>query len=392
MKKHLQFATLIFAASFLAASFLLGAFLLGNQAAFAQSPNPRLYRSGNEWIQEVSGTFSAGKIVKVKSSSGSIRIHGAQQNNVTYTIREHVRAASEEGARRELARMKFSTYSSGETVVLRADCEGSNRGSIDFDIQVPGQTQLVKLETDGGSVTANTLSGRVEASTGAGAIQLDQISGVIAASSGGGNIEIGKVGSDVQASTGGGSIHLVSAAGHVTASSGGGNLNIGWAKVMTLQTGGGSIHVTKCDGRITAATGGGNIELNEIAGAAQIETGGGSIHIGSVRGGVRAETGGGAIMARLGSGGGTFTDSKLETQVGDIVVYVPEGLGLNIHAAVEVARSYGIRSDFDELKISSSRNIGPREMYADGRLNGGGPNLHVHTTTGNIEFKRETKN
>ena len=97
-------------------------------------------------------------------------------------------------------------------------------------------------------------------------------------------------------------------------------------------------------------------------------------------------------MAKLAVGGRQFTDSKLETQVGDIVVYVPEGLGVNIHAAVEVARSYGIRSDFGELKISKpSSNIGLREVYADGSLNGGGPVLHVHTTTGNIEFKREAK-
>jgi len=374
MKRQLQFATLFFAAGVM---------------AFAQSPNPQLYRSGGEWIQEVAGAFSAGKVVKVRSSAGSIRIQGAQQNNITYTIREHVRAATEDGARRELGRMKFTTYSSGETVILRADCEGSNHGSIDFDIQVPAQTLLVKLETDGGSVMAKNLGGRVEANTGAGGIQLDQISGVIAVSSGGGNIEIGKVGSDVVASTGGGSIRLVSAAGHVTAKSGGGNLNIGWAKLMTLQTEGGSIHVNKCDGQVKAETGGGNIELNEIAGAAQIETGGGSIHFGPIKGGVHAITAAGAIFARL-APGGSFTDSRLETSVGDIVVYVPEGLGMNVRAAVEVARGYGIKSDFGELKITNtSQSLGPRETYAEGSLNGGGPVLHVHTTTGNIEFRRE---
>src|SRR5262245_417900 len=221
MQRQLQLATLIFAASVVSA---------------AQSPNPRLYRSGGGWTQEVTGAFSAGKIVKVKSSSGSIRIQGAQQNNITYTIREHVRAVTEEMARRELSRMKFTTYSSGEAVVLRADCEGSKQGSIDFDIQVPMQTLLVKLETEGGSVVAKGLSGRVEANTGAGAIQLDQISGMIMVSSGGGNIEIGKVGSDVQASTGGGSIKLVPAAGQVAAKSGGGNLKVGWGKVMALGT------------------------------------------------------------------------------------------------------------------------------------------------------------
>ena len=376
MKKRFQIATLIVAAGV---------------AAVAQSPSPRLYHSGNEWTQEVSGTFSAGRIVKVKSSSGSIRIQGAQQNNITYTIREHVRAASEQGARRELSRMKFTTYSSGDTVILQADCEGSRQGSIDFDIQVPAQTALVRLETEGGGVAANNLSGRVEAKTGAGGIQLDRITGIIAVASAGGNIDIGKVGNDVEASTGGGSIHLVSAAGHVKARSGGGNLNIGWAKVMTLQTAGGSIRVIKCDGKIKAETGGGNVELNDIAGAAEIETGGGSIHIGPMHGGVRAETSAGAILAKLAANGANFTDSKLETQMGDIVVYVPEDLGVNVRAAVESARSYGIRSEFGELKISSPRNLGVREYYAEGSLNGGGPVLHVHTTAGNIEIKREAK-
>jgi len=377
MKRPLQLAAWILAATF---------------AAAAQSPTPRLYRGSNsgEWIQEVSGAFSAGKYVRVKSSSGAIRIQGAQQNNITYTIREHVRAANEEGARRELAHMKFTTYSSGETVILRADCEGSNRGSIDFDIQAPAQTQQVRLETEGGAVTATNLSGRVEANTGGGAIQLDQITGVVVASSGGGNIEIGKVGSDVQASTGGGNIRLLSAAGHVSAKSGGGNLNIGWAKVMTLSTGGGSISVTKCDGQVKAETGGGNIDIKDIAGSAQIETGGGSIHFGPIKGGVRAETGAGGIIARL-APGGEFTDSRLETSVGDIVVYVPEGLGVNVRAAVEVARGYGIRSDFGEIRISNPQGLGPREVYAEGSLNGGGPLLHVHTTTGNIEIKREAK-
>jgi hypothetical protein len=99
MKKHLQLAALLSAASL---------------AAVAQSTNPRLYRSGNEWVQEVTGTLSAEKIVKVKSSSGSIRAQGTQQNNVTYTVREHVQASSADSARREFARMKFSTYSSGQ--------------------------------------------------------------------------------------------------------------------------------------------------------------------------------------------------------------------------------------------------------------------------------------
>src|SRR5262249_23218517 len=163
----------------------------------------------------------------------------------TYTIREHVYAGSEEAARREFNRLKFTTYSSGETV-LRAECEGSNRGYIDFDVQVPSQVLLVKLETEGGGVTAKNISGKLEVSTGGGNIQLDQIGGMVAAESGGGNIEIGKAGSDVNVDTGGGHIHIESAAGRIIAKSGGGNLKIGTGKTMNLETGGGWIRVLKC--------------------------------------------------------------------------------------------------------------------------------------------------
>ncbi len=369
---------------------LAALFLAASLAAVAQTPGPHIYRQGGQWIQEITGSLPAGKIVRVKSTAGAIRVQGAQQSNVSYTIREHVYAGSEEAARREFNRLKFSTYSSGETI-LRAECEGSNHGYIDFDVQVPAQVLLVKLETEGGEVTAKNVSGRVDVATGGGNIQLDQIGGTISAASGGGNIEIGKAGSDVNVDTGGGHIHIESAAGRIIAKSGGGNLKIGTGKTMTLQTGGGWIRVLKCDGPIKAGTGGGSIELNEVWGLAQLESGGGGIKVGPVSGGIRAETGSGPIVATLARGGMPFTDSRLETSVGDIIVYVPDGLGVTVRADVDVARGEGIHSDFPELKIVSSSGMGPREAYAEGSLYGGGPVLHVHTSTGNIVFKREAK-
>jgi DUF4097 and DUF4098 domain-containing protein YvlB len=367
-------------------------FLAASVAAVAQTPNAsgsssRLYRQGNEWIQEITGTLPASKLVRVKSSAGSIKVQGGTQSNVSFTIREHVRAATEDVAKKELSRLKFSTYSAGETV-LRAECEGSKHGYIDFEIQIPAQTAAVRLETEGGAVTARNLSGKIDVATGGGDIRLDQIGGLVSVSSGGGNIEIGKAGSDVSAATAGGNIHIDSAAGKVTANSGGGNLRIGEARVMFLQTGAGWIQVSKCQGQIKAETGGGSIELNEILGAAQVESGGGGIKVGPIRGGIRAETGSGPIVATL-AGGKAFTDSRLETTVGDITVYVPDGLGVTVRANVDVARGDGIHSDFPELKITSSNNVGPREAFAEGSLNGGGPLLHVHTSTGNIVFKRK---
>jgi hypothetical protein len=371
MKIHFQLATLIFAASL---------------AAVAQNQDNHLYRSGNEWIQEIHGTMPAAKFLKVKSSAGSIRVEGSQQSNITYTIREHVYAGSEEAARREISRLKFST-SSGEVAWLRAECEGSNRGYIDFQIQAPAQTAFVKLETEGGAVVAKNISGKVAANTGGGGIELDQVGGAISVSSGGGDIYIGKAGSDVKAQTGGGSIRIDSAAGEIVAKSGGGNLRIGSGKLMTLETAGGWITVAKCLGWIKAETGGGNIELKEILGAAQIGTGGGSIKVGPISGGLRAETGSGPIVATLARGGSAFGDSRLETQVGDITVLLPRDLAVTLRANVEVARGEGIHSDCGGIKVTRSGDFGPREAYAEGNLNGGGPVLHVHTSTGNIAIK-----
>ena len=376
MNKHLQVATLILTAAL---------------AAAAQTTDSHIYRgSGNEWIREVHGTLSAARILKVTSTAGAIHIRGGQQSNIAYTAREHVHAGSEAAARRALSHLKFSV-GSGEPAWLRAECGGSSQDYIDFDIQAPAQTSILKLETEGGAVTVNNISGKVIANTGGGDISLDQIGGAISASSGGGTIAIGKAGADVKAETGAGSIHIDSAAGQIAAKSGGGNLQIGTGKIMWLQTEGGRIQVAKCEGKIKAESGGGGIELNDVLGPAEIETGGGGIKVGPVIGGIRAETGSGPIVASLARGNIAFTDSRLETSVGDIVVYIPEGLGITVRAAVEAARGRGIQSDFSEIKVHGSTDVGPREFYAEGSLSGGGPLLHVHTSTGNIAIKRKGK-
>jgi DUF4097 and DUF4098 domain-containing protein YvlB len=374
-RKHLQLAILLYAAA---------------MTAMAQTPS-HVYRSGNEWIEETSGNITAGKKVWVKTTAGSIHIEGMGQSNVSYVARKHVRAASEEAARRELARLRITSSGSSEQSSIHGEKDQTSRGSIDFEVRVPSQTSFVRLETNGG-VMATNINGKVAVSTGGGGIHLDGISGDVSASSGGGDIEVGKIGGNVRVETGGGSIHIGTAGGQVVALSGGGALVIGGGQGMVLQTGGGSIQVNKCTGEIKASTGGGAIKLNEVGGHALVESGGGSIHVGPVAGGVRAETGGGPIIVDLAASKGNFTDSQVETSAGDIIVYVPDDLGINIRAAVEVSNGFGIRSDFPALKITgSSHQWGPREAYAEGSLNGGGPLLHVHTTSGTIEIKRREK-
>lgn len=365
----------------------ISALLLAGLPALAQNTRSQLMQHGQEWVQEVRGSLDAGRFLQVRSSAGAIRVQGGTQRNITYVIREHVRAGSEAAARREIERMHFTTLSSGGVVRLQADCEGSNGGYMDFEVHVPAQLSALKLETKGGTVSARNVAGKIVASTGGGNIQLDEIRGPIVVASAGGEIEIGKAGADVHASTGGGNIHIGSAEGRVIASSGGGNLNIGSARGMKLETGGGQISVLKCDGELKAETGGGTIELVDVAGPAQLESAGGGIKIKTIRGSLRAETGSGPIVATL-IRSSSFSDSRLETAVGDIIVYVPDGLGVTVRAMVEVARGDGIRSDFNDLKVTRSGPYGARTASAEGNINGGGPVLHVHTNAGNIDFRR----
>jgi hypothetical protein len=358
-------------------------------AAVAQEPASRVSRSGSEWVEETSGTLAAARTIKVRIPLGAIKVVGGDQRNITWVVRKRVAATSEEAARRAFAQLHASASSSGDTVIFHAESSHS-RVHADYELHVPGHTDFLRLETNGGAVMAANISGAVEASTGGGPIQIDQIGGLVVAQSGGGDIDIGRTGGDVRLATGGGHIRVMAAAGNVKATSGGGDLSIGSGKFMELDTGGGDIKVSQCSGQIKASTGGGNLELVDIGGTAQLETGSGTIHIGPIHGGLHAETGAGNIVADLTGSKNAFSASRLETSAGNIVVYLPDGLGVTVRASVEVARGAGIHSDVSGLRITEEgTSPGPREVYAEGSLNGGGPLLHVHTVSGNIEFKRK---
>ena len=103
----------------------------------------------------------------------------------------------------------------------------------------------------------------------------------------------------------------------------------------------------------------------------------------------QVETGAGAITVQFVAGRNHFQDSFLRTAAGDVVVYLPGNLGVNVHASTELANGKGILSAFPGLAITSEGgNYGPKSMYAEGQLNGGGPILRVRTTIGQIDIRR----
>ena len=375
----------------------------------ATAQQTRVYREGSNWAQEITGSLNAVKNLRVKVDVGSLRVEGGSSQGINYVIRNRAYTSSEDKARKEFDSYKISAYVKGDTAWIVADWQGESphRFSGEFSVSVPRDMDLVKLETEGGSVSTTAISGRVEAQSGGGSIRLDDIGGAISGETGGGSIDVGTVGGDLSLHTGGGSIRVNSAKGKISAESGGGSVVVvSGLQGAVLETGGGSIQVERCNGRVKATTGGGSIDLGDIGGPAEIETGGGSIRLASAKGIVHAETGGGSIelngvpsaraetgaggiVARFVSSGGERNDSLLETSAGDITVYLAPNLNISIRASIELANGHSIRSDFSEIKVTTEGgDYGPKTVTAEGNLNGGGAVLKVRTTTGDIVFRR----
>ena len=378
-------------------------------ALLAVAQDTRVSREGDGWRQEITGTLSGVKTLRVKVDMGSVVVHGGQQPGINYVVHTRSSSSSEQDARRQFESFKVGAYIRGDTAWIVGDWQGRrpHKFSGEFSINVPRVMTLVKIETEGGSVTTTGITGRVDAQSGGGSIHLDDIGGTVSAETGGGSIDVGNVASDVRLHTGGGSIKVNSAKGKIEAESGGGSVTIiSGLQGAVLETGGGSIQVERCGGKVKASTGGGSIDLGDIGGAAEMETGGGSIHLSSAKGPVRAETGGGSIelngvpsaRAQTGAGGivakfvpsnGEHNDSELETSAGDITVYLAPSVNISVQASIEVANGHNIRSDFPDIRVTTEGgDYGPKTVTAEGSLNGGGPVLKVRTTTGDICFRR----
>jgi DUF4097 and DUF4098 domain-containing protein YvlB len=338
----------------------------------AQAQQGRIYREGNGWTQEMTGSLAVARNLRVKVDVGSVSVSGGSSQAISYTVRNRSFSSSEEKARREFESYKISAYVRGDTAWIVAEWEGGrpHKFNGNFSISVPRELDGVKIETEGGNIATTAIAGRVEAESGGGSIHLDDIGGAVNAETGGGSIDAGNTSGD-----------------------------------LSLHTGGGSIQVERCNGKVKASTGGGSIDLGDIGGPADVDTGGGSIRLSSAKGFVRANTGGGSIelngvpaaRAETGAGGievkfvsssGERNDSMLETGAGDITVYLPADLHISVRASIEVANGHSIRSDFPDIHVSSEGgDWGPKTVTAEGNLNGGGPVLKVRTATGDIRFR-----
>jgi TonB family protein len=253
-----------------------------------------------------------------------------------------------------------------------------------------------KLRTEGGHIQVLDVAGNLNVFTGGGHINVGNVTGDAALRSGGGHIRAGTIG------------------GRADLDTDGGNITVGHAgSFVNVRTGGGQIDFGEVRGSVRAQTGGGGIRIMYVAGPMEVESSGGSICLTRVAGAVQAATADGSITAWInpssgpdssgGDGGSNSLPggasahpatvqlagaSQLASGNGDIVVFLPRNLAVNIDALVAKGGEHRIEADPAlHLNFQTAESNGAGPVHAIGVLNGGGIPLKLRTSAGKIRLQ-----
>ncbi|HEU5410145.1 MAG TPA: hypothetical protein VFU57_03925 [Candidatus Acidoferrales bacterium] len=367
-------------------------------------------RHGNRVSADKTGTLSTkpGMTLHVAVNQGDIHIATGDSGKVSYRV--HVEtSADDRNAQEILDAYELSARNDADGVVLVSRSPRLRWGHrlwITVNVTVPRNYNL-DLATDGGNVQIGDIQGRVSATTDGGNISAGQIDGParlvtdgghilakniggnLTAQTGGGDITVGSVAGSAVMRTGGGHIRVASIAGTGRLETGGGNISLEHAGAgLVVSTGGGEIEVGEASGLIRAQTGGGGIRVAKSLGPTELDTGAGSVYLTQVQSAVRASTGAGGITAWFGPNAKLTSACRLAAQDGDIVVYLPKSLAVNVDAQVELGSGHRVIVDpAFPLKVTyGDPDEGSRAVRAEGALNGGGATLFLRTVSGNIRL------
>jgi hypothetical protein len=124
------------------------------------------------------------------------------------------------------------------------------------------------------------------------------------------------------------------------------------------------------------------------SGPANLQAVGGNIYLTQVDSGVKALANAGGITAWFASPAKLTSTCDLQSNDGDIVVYLPRQLAVTIDASVQMGSEHSLIVDpAFPLKVSYDvSSLSPRVIRAEGTLNGGGEVLRLRTVAGNIRL------
>jgi hypothetical protein len=309
---------------------------------------------GQAQAQEAVGSFQRTLTVTgpvdldVQSGSGRIEVRSGQPGRIEINGRITAsnwgffesRASAQERVRRIEANPPVEQSGNRVRIGRIDDEELRNHVSIGYTLVVPAETTLVSQ-------------------TGSGSHLIEGLRGAISASAGSGSIRIREAGTDVRASTGSGSIHAETVAGSFVASSGSGSIEgVNVKGSVNVRSGSGSIDVSQA--------GGGPVEASSSSG---------SINLTGLRGGLRASTSSGTLRVQ----GEQTSEWRLSSSSGSVTVELAGSPAFALDA-----HSNSGRID-TQYPVTVGGMIGRRELR--GSVNGGGPLLHVRTSSGGIRIR-----
>ena len=169
------------------------------------------------------------------------------------------------------------------------------------------------------------------------------------------------------------------------------NLNGGFK----LKTSGGDVSLSNTNGKLSAETSGGDITLASHKGKMDLSTSGGDIQCKKVEGNLDASTSGGEINAII-------CDGKIDarTSGGDIDIDY-SGTNKGIHAStsggdvhVKLPADFKAKAQFEshgdiDNNFQNSRSLQVKRGFSSAELNGGGEDLRLESTGGDITVNQK---
>jgi len=278
-------------------------------------------------------TVQPGGSLKVKTAGGDIKVLTGAGNEVRVTATERIQADTDAKADELLKNLDLTIEQQGNDVTATAKYDkqgGWHIGnwppvSVSFTVVVPDHYS-VDLNTSGGDITLQSINGRARLRTSGGDIKIERVDGEVDGNTSGGNI--------------------------------------------TLREGTAKVHLS---------TSGGDVHVDRAGGEAELSSSGGDIVINSVQGRLIASTSGGDVKANI--EGALKGDCKLTTSGGEVVVHVDKTAAFNLKA-----HTSGGEVDAEGITISIDKG-GVRRSSLAGKVNGGGPELYLESSGGDIRIR-----
>jgi hypothetical protein len=191
----------------------------------------------------------------------------------------------------------------------------------------------VKLNTSGGDISLENITGTLVVSTGGGNVSINNVMGRAELKSYGGDMAFGKIAGSLKLSTAGGNISGGSVIGSCSISTAGGDISVGdFDGITEILSGGGNISAGKSKNKLLVKTGGGDIYIESILNEGIINSGSGNITIDYLSGSVKAKTNAGDIQ--IGIHPDYKGNTELMTSSGSVRLKVNEKANVKISAKV----------------------------------------------------------